>query len=400
MAHQVEYNEYNKAPVSPLVDSEDAESTASTEDEDEAPPSTGPTEPEIKANVGVWAPMVVRVKGGGTQEGMGKAIFSKRNKGNPQLCTVIMKDVRYSDLTRRGKKRTRPQARAQPGSPAHGAAAAAVNEVPLDVPLEVPLEVPIEVQRPTKKPKLSEPEPPPRKIARILVIEDKDTAQQLLGNLQSLKCADLFVAAKPGVMDRKLDALPKGSFREVALVTKTTKKQKVPAADLREIHALVAKIMGVAAKDLLCAIAFDSDTFADEGFMCQPNVVLLDTVVVAKYGLPKEMQTLVESPEYAKLSGTVTPPVRTPTKVTTKVTAMQPATKPRADEEPEYAKLAGTVTPPVQTPTEVAAVVKPATKPRADEDPVYLSGDEDETAKPPAGDKKKSEIVVLSDDDE
>ena len=76
---------------------------------------------------------------------------------------------------------------------------------------------------------------------------------------------------------------------------------------------------------------------------------------------------------------------------------MQPATKPRADEEPEYAKLAGTVTPPVQTPTEVAAVVKPATKPRADEDPVYLSGDEDEAAKPP---RKGPEIVVLSDDDE
>jgi hypothetical protein len=362
MAHQVEYNEYNKAPVSPLVDSEDAESTASTEDEDEAPPSTGPTEPEIKANVGVWAPMVVRVKGGGTQEGMGKAIFSKLNKGNPQLCTIIMKDVPYASLVKRGKTRTRPQARAQPGSPAHGAAVAAVNEVPLDVPLEVPLEV----QRPTKKPKLSEPEPPLRKIARILVIEDKDTAQQLLGNLQSLKCADLFVAAKAGVMDRTLAALPHGGFREVQLLTKTTKKKKVPAADLRAIHALVAQSMGVAAKDLLSAIAFDSDPFADDGFMCQPNVVLLDTVVVAKYGLPQEMQTLVESPEYAKLSGTVTPPVRTPTKVT----------------------------------TEVAAVVKPATKTRADEDPVYLSGDEDETAKPPAGDKKKSEIVVLSDDDE
>jgi hypothetical protein len=183
-------------------------------------------------------------------------------------------------------------------------------------------------------------------------------------------------------------------------LTKTTKKKKVPAADLRGIHALVAQSMGVAPKDLLSAIAFDSDPFADEGFMCQPTVVLLDTVVVAKYGLPKEMQTLVESPEYAKLSGTVTPPVRTPTKVTTKVTAMQPATKPRADEEPEYAKLAGTVTPPVQTPTEVAAVVKPATKPRDDEDPVYLSGDEDEAAKPRAGDEKKPEIVVLSDDDE
>jgi hypothetical protein len=353
MAHPVEYN---KAPVSPLVDYESDGSTASTEDDDEAPEIKAGT--EIRANVAVWAPVVVPVEGGGTQEVRVKAIFSKRNKSDPSLCTVVLKNVRYSDLTRRGKTRTRPQARAQPASAAHGAAAAAVTEVPLDVPLEVPLEV----QRPTKKQKPNEPEPPPRRIARILVIEDKGMAQQLLANVQPIKCADLFVAAQPGVMDCTLDALPNGSFREVPFLTKMTKKKRFPAADLRAIHALVAQSMGVAPKDLLSAIAFDSDPFDDEGFMCLPNVVLLDTVVVAKYGPPKAMQTLVESPEYAKLSGTVTPPVRTPTKDTTKVTAMQPATKPRDDEAP-----------------------------------VCLSGDEDEAAKPP---RKGPEIVVLSDDDE
>jgi hypothetical protein len=279
---------------------------------------TAPTgRAELTTNQAVWLPLVVMGTDGKPMEVKVRAILGKIYSKNPNLCTVSIKDVDLNTLSKAGRARatsgtpraSRKRARAQPESSAQGAAPAEVEQVPPEVPLEVPLEA----QRPPKKQKPSAPERQ-RAIVRILVLEDPSTASALLNNLTPLERADLFVAAKSGAMDHTIRELPNGSFTQVAFVTKTTKKQKLERADLRGIHALVANIRGVAPSDLLCAIAFDSETVADEAFMSWPNVVLLDTETVAKHGLPAEMKTLVASPEYAKLAGRVTPPVRTPTK--------------------------------------------------------------------------------------
>ena len=361
MAHQGD-----KHALDALADyDDDFVDDAATEDEDDAPTSpTSPTSaapvaaprlmitngPEqaaaptataaLRTNQAVWLPLVVTGPDGKPLEVRVKAILGKiYNKGgdpDSTECTVVIKGVNYNSLTKRGKSRPRraPRAHAQPESSAQGAAASAARERN---------EVPLEDQRPPKKQK-PEPEPPTRAVVRILVVEHAETVPQLLENLKPLARADLFVAGARGAMELKHPALPQGSFTEVAFVTRTVKKQT--KVDLRAIHALVATIRGVAQKDLLAAIAFDSDTVSDEDLLWWPNLALLDTETVAEHGIPTQLPALVASPEYVKLAGPVRAPPTPPKVVEPAATppkivgpAATPPTVDLRDDKPEVVEI-------------------------------------------------------------
>jgi hypothetical protein len=371
MAHQGD-----KHALAALVDYDDDFDDAATEDEDDAPTSptsptsaapvaaprlmitngpeqaAAPTEPAqavLRTNQAVWLPLIVMGPDGKPLEVRVSAILGKiytSGDTDSTHCTVHIKDVDLSSLTKRGKPRVPRRApRAPAESSAQGAAASAARERN---------EVPLADQRPTKKQK-PEPEPSKRAVVRILVVEHEETVPQLLENLKPLARADLFVAAAQGAMERKNPALPQGSFTEVAFATRTVKKQT--KVDLRAIVALVACIKGVAPKDLLAAVAFDSDTVSDEELLFWPNLALLDTETVAAHGAPGQLQELVASPEYVKLAG----PVRAPP---TPPKAVKPAATP--------------------------------TKTRADDDAVDLRFDDEVAEKPP---RPAPEVVELSDDD-
>jgi hypothetical protein len=108
----------------------------------------------------------------------------------------------------------------------------------------------------------------------------------------------LFIAGSNGVFPPDI-----GPFHEIVVSYAAGAGKQQPAIDLREMHAMVAKRLGVTPANLICAIAFDqtANVVCDMEFAEFPNVQLICPHLVkargGAYAAPK-IPAFVLSPAY------------------------------------------------------------------------------------------------------
>ena len=147
--------------------------------------------------------------------------------------------------------------------------------------------------------------PPPIAAARLLVLtNDNDSTGEraaLLSPMDPMVETQLFIAGSNGVFPSDI-----GPFHEIVVSYAAGAGKKQPAIDLREMHAMVAKRMGVTPDNLICAIAFDqtANVVCDMDFAGLPNVQLICPHLVkargGTYAAPK-IPAFVLSPAYQNI---------------------------------------------------------------------------------------------------
>ena len=151
--------------------------------------------------------------------------------------------------------------------------------------------------------------PPPIAAARLLVLtNDNDSTGEraaLLSPMGPMVETQLFIAGSNGVFPSDI-----GPFHEIAVSYAPRVGKQPPAIDLREMHAVVAKRMGVTPDNLICAIAFDqtANVVCDMDFAARPNVQLICPHLVkalgGTYAAPK-IPAFVLSPAYQNILASI-----------------------------------------------------------------------------------------------
>jgi hypothetical protein len=225
-----------------------------------------------------------------------------------------------------------------------------------------------------KRPKKQKSTTPPRTaVARLLVLtNDTDCTGErsaLLSPMDPMVETQLFIAGSNGVFPSDI-----GPFHEIVVSYAPRVGKQPPAIDLREMHAVVAKRMGVTPDNLICAIAFDqtANVVCDMEFAELPNVQLICPHLVkargGTYAAPK-IPAFVLSPAYQNiLAELAEPEAKASGSASSASSASSPAKSPAAHPaQPE----------PAAKPAEVGEKPVPAAVPAAKEE-VDLTGDDTE----------------------